>query len=276
MRHRSLLCIAIFALLLAPHAATQAELRLPPEVAPEAGPEVAADLVRIPTAVDFSGDWLLTLPAGFQYKVEFSATEDGRLRLKEAHNLAGIYQLRGDRLFMSEPVRERHSVFTWQILNANTLLLIDETGASGARYSGATLGRQFDASAELPSRVPADFSTVSGSRDEFWAKADPSCFAALGSEVTLELTGIARNDPELGPYLDGDDFLVLIRGFKTWPDGLDGQRLTGSGTFSITHRVDPAGESRPLAVFHLRSYQLSGGEVQRIDRSASPAGQVED
>lgn len=124
-------------------------LRLP---APSDAPEAEQTAAEVP--LDLGGDWLLTLPAGFQYRVSFESLGEEFYRLRGAKNLAGKYERRGDRLYMSEPDRERHTVATWQLLNANTLTLIDETGASGARYAGATLGRQLAPDAELPRTAP--------------------------------------------------------------------------------------------------------------------------
>ncbi len=119
------------------------------------------------------GDWLLTLPAGFQYRISLEALQDGRYQLQHGSNFAGIYEVRGDKLFMSEPVDERHDVFTWRILNANTLLLIDETGASCALYAGATLGRQIDPETELP-RTVTTIAAPAFRRDRSEPPADPA------------------------------------------------------------------------------------------------------
>lgn len=257
---------ALTALLLTSSPADAVERRLPLSPAAESpaaeGPEPNAP------ALDLGGDWLLTLPAGFQYRVTFESLGEGFYRVRGANNLAGKYEQRGDRLLMSEPDRERHTVCTWQILNANTLTLIDETGASGARYAGATLGRQIDPEAELPVTVPTVSSAdlESGLSTEQLSKSDPGCFLALGREGVLELTGVALTDDIHGLYLEGNGFLVFVRYLKAWPDDVEGETITASGTVVTGKLRDDSNEFREVTHYQLRTWQKGDGPVQHVIR----------
>ena len=119
---------------------------------PGAAVETAAAQIE---PVDLSGNWLLTLPAGYQYRATIEALEDGRYRLQTIGSFRGVYQLNGDVLQVVEPSDERLNVFDWQLHNGNSMTLVDETGASGARYAGATMGRQIESDAELPRQISA-------------------------------------------------------------------------------------------------------------------------
>lgn len=266
MLKRCLSAAALTALLLVSPSADSAERRLPLSPAAESpaaeGPEPNAPVL------DLGGDWLLTLPAGFQYRVSFESLGEGFYRVRGANNLAGKYEHRGDRLYMSGPDRERHTVCTWQILNANTLTLIDETGASGARYAGATMGRQIDPEAELPQTVPtvSAADADSGLSPDQLSKSDPGCFAALGGEVILELTGVAGTDAAHGIYLEGDGFLVFVRYLKAWPDDVEGATITASGSV-VTGKLRDGGDTfREVTHFQLRTWQKGDGPVQRVVR----------
>lgn len=93
---------------------------------------------------DLSGDWLLTLPAGFEHHVMFTYQGKNRYRLAPGRlNMSGVYQLEGDRLRLVEPKDARLTEFRWQVQGTGTLLLVEEppAGKTGARYLGATMTR---------------------------------------------------------------------------------------------------------------------------------------
>lgn len=221
----------------------------------------AVDVVE--NRLDLAGDWILTLPAGFQYRLQLQRTDDGRYAMPDSRNMTGVYERRGDKLYMSEPIDERHNVFTWRILNANTLTLIDETGASGARYAGATLCRQFPAEAELPRVVPTVFAAESQLTPARWARADAACFADTPVASVIELTGTAHNDALHGAYVEGERCVVLIRGLDAWPEQVELKTITVSGTLSFEDRSANQG-TRTAAVVRLSTYQLPDGPVQRV------------
>jgi hypothetical protein len=106
-------------------------------------------------AIDLSGRWLLTLPAGFQHRVTLEPAGPNQYRFAGGLVFAGVYELRGDCLAMVQPLDERLTIFDWRLDNVNCLTLVAETGKTGPRYVGATLGRQIDWDAEsLNPRVP--------------------------------------------------------------------------------------------------------------------------
>jgi hypothetical protein len=270
MLQRSLLAAAVGGILLTATLSLRGELRLPAEsqvpAAAEATPAVEPAAA---TRIDLAGDWLLTLPAGFQYRVALERTDDGRYRLSSSGNSAGVYERRGDKLFMFAPEDERHDVFTWQVLNANTLLLIDETGASGARYAGATLCRQIAAGTELSRTTPLPSVPESQLTRERWHNARPSCFASLPSGTPMEFTGTAHNDAAQGAFVEVDgevqDLVVFIRGLDAWPEQIELQTVTVSGGIAVETRSGTAG-TRDVAVLKLSTYQLPDGPVVRVIR----------
>lgn len=103
--------------------------------------------------VDIAGAWLLTMPRGFEYDATlFAGPEAGLFRLKcGALNLGGLYELKGKRLTMVQPQVERMNGLVWEVKNQNTLVLVQhpEKSQFGADYSGATLGRQKKADAQV-------------------------------------------------------------------------------------------------------------------------------
>lgn len=110
---------------------------------------------RQPAPPRLEGNWLMTLPARFEHRVELEPVGSDRYRLKETWLdprgegdnrlvFAGLYAIRDGRLVIVEPNDSRLIGFGWTIHNANTLILADqpEAGKTGADYLGATLTRQ--------------------------------------------------------------------------------------------------------------------------------------
>jgi len=97
---------------------------------------------------ELAGQWMMTLPAGFQRKITITkASEDTYdLRGEGQLNLAGIYEVRPNTasFVMLESNESDQPKFHWRLLNVNTLLLESETHPYGANYTGATLTRQLD------------------------------------------------------------------------------------------------------------------------------------
>jgi hypothetical protein len=262
MLQQSLLAAAVGGTLLTATISHSAETRLPAQAASEAA--TVEEPVAAPAArFDLAGDWLMTLPAGFQYRVQLQRTDDGRYRLSSSGNSAGVYERRGDKLYMFAPEDERHDVFTWQVLNANTLQLVDETGASGARYAGATLSRQIAADAGLSRTTPLPFLPASELTPERWHNARPSCFKNLPQGTPMELTGTAHNDSAQGAYVEGDQWVVFIRGLDAWPEQIELETVTVSGGIAVETRSGTGG-TRDVAVLSLSTYQVPDGPVQRV------------
>jgi hypothetical protein len=92
-----------------------------------------------------AGRWLMTLPAGFKYEAVIEAGEEfGLYRIKcEAHNLQGIYDLRGKALAVAKPFNPNRPSLAWEVRGPDELVLTrqDDQRKVGADYRGATLVR---------------------------------------------------------------------------------------------------------------------------------------
>jgi hypothetical protein len=100
---------------------------------------------RQPPPVNLVGEWLLTLPAGFEYSATIEPTGTaGEYRVKsKAVNLCGVYRLEGQRLTVTEPTNKKLKGLVWDVLNNNALMLIEQPIPSpvSADYRRATLTR---------------------------------------------------------------------------------------------------------------------------------------
>lgn len=98
-----------------------------------------------PFADDLSGRWALNLPAGFEHAAGLERVDDTHYRLSTKGVMNGVYEVRGQRLVMQEPVDKRQvgmSEFRWQIENGQQLKLVgqpDPGEYNGGHYLGATL-----------------------------------------------------------------------------------------------------------------------------------------
>jgi len=101
---------------------------------------------RRPLPVNLNGEWLLTLPGGYEYAATIESTGSaGEYRLlTQPVNLRGVYRLEGPRLTVTDPANKRLKGLVWDVLNNNALLLIEQPIPSpvGADYRRATLTRQ--------------------------------------------------------------------------------------------------------------------------------------
>ncbi len=98
---------------------------------------------------NLSGDWLLTLPAGFEHQVVLTGLGRNQYRLTPPRlNMSGVYELRGSGLHLVEPNDPRMTGFQWKAQDQDSLLLHEEppAGKTGAKYTGATLKRLVGAS----------------------------------------------------------------------------------------------------------------------------------
>ena len=126
-------------------------LRLPPPQPEKDAPP------RNARRLNLTGEWLLTMVGEFEFDVRIEPDDRPNffvLRLPGS-NIAGVYELKGNRLEMSRPEDERYVGLVWELKNANTLILIEhpKTSRFSSDYTGATLGRQKRVG---PPLVPAD------------------------------------------------------------------------------------------------------------------------
>jgi len=100
-----------------------------------------------PPSAGLAGQWLMTLPAGYQYETELVDMGENRYRLKGGGSVfRGLYEVRGDRLVIIQPDDERLTEFQWQIQGDDVLVLVEQppAGKTGSNDIGAKLTR-FDA-----------------------------------------------------------------------------------------------------------------------------------
>ncbi|UUO07265.1 hypothetical protein M4951_02900 [Blastopirellula sp. J2-11] len=94
--------------------------------------------------VDYSGQWLMTLPLGAEHQVAIKKAKNDQFKLVRPRlNLAGAYKVDGPTLTIVQPDDQRLTGFVWTAINRNTLILTSEPpqGRTGASYVGATLTR---------------------------------------------------------------------------------------------------------------------------------------
>ena len=92
---------------------------------------------------DLAGNWEIVLPAGFSYQSRIERIGDARYRIPSIVNLSGVYERRGDSLFVVEPNDPRLTEFIWEIQDIDHLVLVQSppVGKIGSDYTGATLRR---------------------------------------------------------------------------------------------------------------------------------------
>ena len=93
--------------------------------------------------VDLSGSWQVVLPAGF-VKTMTIVSLGGDMYSMKPLNFAGKYELRGNRLEITEPVDARLTEFAWELQADDSLILVEgpPVAKTGADYTGAVLRRQ--------------------------------------------------------------------------------------------------------------------------------------
>ena len=93
--------------------------------------------------VDLTGDWQLTLPAGFTCPAVISRQADGLWRLEVRGVMRGAYRQDGHRFRIVVPSDERLTEFVWEGISPDHLLLIESPPVAkiGSDYRGATLMR---------------------------------------------------------------------------------------------------------------------------------------
>ncbi|MDB5347878.1 MAG: outer membrane protein assembly complex YaeT protein [Schlesneria sp.] len=107
--------------------------------------EVRADRLRANDregATNLVGRWLLTLPSQELLDVEFTASEEGCLRLacRKGSDLVGRYSLNGNRLELID--HELQDIdFVWRLEGRNSLKLVAELRKNGVAQFGAKLER---------------------------------------------------------------------------------------------------------------------------------------
>lgn len=99
-----------------------------------------ADAAAVPS-LDIDGEWLVTLPAGFEFVGKIEKQPEGCWSFTEMRNLSGYYQLEGGKLkgVTTDPKEPRE--YEWLILNDNVMVLTKAPQHIGSDYRGATLRR---------------------------------------------------------------------------------------------------------------------------------------
>jgi bla regulator protein blaR1 len=91
----------------------------------------------------FSGEWIMSLPAGFQHRITLTPVGKGRYRLGPRKlNSSGVYEVRKDRLVIVQPNDRRLLGFEWELRKGSFVLVGQPpVGKTGSNYLGATLSR---------------------------------------------------------------------------------------------------------------------------------------
>ncbi len=97
----------------------------------------------VDTPPDLSGNWEMTLPAGFRRQTPIEKIDDTRYLIPKIGVLSGVYEHQGNRLVVVKPNDERLTGFVWEIRDAGSLVLIQSAPVEkiGSDYTGATLRR---------------------------------------------------------------------------------------------------------------------------------------
>ncbi len=126
------------------------------------------DVPRI-TPDDVSGEWHLTMPLGFKSTVTLKPEGETTLRLSNAGNFNGLYEVRFNRLWMKQPVDERLTEFKWLVhKELGIIVLIEEppAGKTGAQYTGAILTNQKKVAFPAVEKAPPAAATAESEVDE--------------------------------------------------------------------------------------------------------------
>lgn len=93
-----------------------------------------------PTELD--GEWHTRFPAGNTIQVTIERLDSDRFRIRPGI-FAGVYERRGDRLCVVEPLDPRLTEFVWKIEADGDLVLVEEPGTSktGSSYLGQRMRR---------------------------------------------------------------------------------------------------------------------------------------
>jgi hypothetical protein len=89
------------------------------------------------------GQWLLKLPAGFQYQVVIRQVGEKRYSLEKAVRFSGVYELRDGQLVLVKPARPGESAYAWKVRGDEwTLVAQPPVAKTGSNYLGAILTRR--------------------------------------------------------------------------------------------------------------------------------------
>jgi hypothetical protein len=99
-------------------------------------------------SIDFTGRWVLTLPAGWQRKIEITRASENTYHIQGVAALVsnGVYEVGADQteLTLLEAEKPEHRDYCYRVINPNTLILVRHDAPNGGMYLGATLGRDFE------------------------------------------------------------------------------------------------------------------------------------
>lgn len=86
------------------------------------------------------GTWLMTLPAGKQYEV-LLRSDGERFILEKAVRFSGGYDVRDNRLLLTNPPQADNKGFAWELAAPDELILVEQPTVA-AQYLGARMKRQ--------------------------------------------------------------------------------------------------------------------------------------
>ena len=131
---------------------------------------------------NLEGEWLVTLPAGFEFVGKIEKRPESCWSFQEMRNLTGLYQIEGETLkgVTTDPKEPRD--YEWLIVNNDILVLTKAPQNIGSDYRGATLRRGAKPKASLD-RSPLE----SLSRSELVLKAKLNKAQVVLASATAEL-----------------------------------------------------------------------------------------
>jgi hypothetical protein len=107
------------------------------------GPDDPDPTKRNRGPANLSGEWVMSLPAGFRHRITLTLVGPGRYRLSPRKlNSSGVYQIKKNRLVIVEPNDRRLLGFEWEFRKGSFVLVGQPPiGKTGSNYLGATLRR---------------------------------------------------------------------------------------------------------------------------------------
>lgn len=154
-----------------------------------------------PQLPNLDGEWLVTLPAGFEFVGTIEKRPEGCWSFQEMRNMSGYYQLEGNTLKAVVTDKKEHREYEWLILNDNVMVLTKSPPQEkvGSDYRGATLRRGVKPKKlgeKLPTRLDSE-----GINQILW------------SRVGFKLAPMELNDkiPENAPSYRGGMRVIEVR-----------------------------------------------------------------
>jgi hypothetical protein len=91
---------------------------------------------------DYSGNWRMFLPAGFELEARLEKVAESRYRFTAGGSrFNGVYETRDNRLVIVEPQETRLEGYVWDVRSHYLLTLVEQSPKLENDYRGAVLFR---------------------------------------------------------------------------------------------------------------------------------------